>query len=605
MESLILRKITVPLRFRLLLYILPIICIPVAIVSYLSYSNSVHTFTILSKDKLVLEAQKSGDNTESVFASAFIDVDTIWSIFAGDFENYQSEGFFYIHKDNVSSILNKFMLRSPYYFQVGFFDIDGTPIVSSYERHNFELIDWSVRRYLIESAPDSLITISDLIYSPLRQGYLITISKVIFDENEQPCTALMLDLDYNRLMTDMVGDVEKSGAQVFIADKLGRVLYHPEYEPYGFNLLTQQEPTVRNFLVEMLVGNSGWDVFEDGGLQVAAYAPVKTPGWSVALSLSFKEFGRDSENLRRKTLSIMFITIVFAVSALFVIASTITRPIGRLVRATRKIQAGNFNLSVRQSRTRDEVGLLTSAFNEMVISLNDTHKKLVMSEKLASMGRFSSGIAHEIRNPLHAMHGAATYLKRRRKDDGLVMEYADMVIHGIDRLNAVVTDFLHFAKESRLHYSKTDIRLHLRVIIREFVFKAHDKGIEIEDHLGPFTPVYVNLDPDQMARVFNNIITNAIQAMPQGGCLEIKLKFAVDKIKISFADNGCGIKSEHLSNIYDPFFTTKEDGVGLGLPIIIGIVESHKGHVDIQSTEGAGTTVTIVLPLEHFNFEKS
>lgn len=597
----VIKKLIIPLRFKLLFSILPLVCVPIAIVSYLSYNNFVNTFTVLSKDKLVLEAQKYGDNTETIFANAMTDVDTIWSIFANDFENYQIEGFFYIHRDFISSILNKFVLRSPYYFQVAFWDIDGTHIVNSYEHFNGLFIDQATRKQIIDSSTDSMLVISDLIYSPTRDGYLITISKVIFDDNNKPCVALMLDLDFSRILSDLVENVEASGTHAFIVDKLGRTLYHPEYEPYGFNLLTQEEPTVRSFLVEMLVGYSGWDIYEDNGLQVAAYAPIKTPGWSIALNMSFPEFIKDSENLRRETTTIVFITIIIVIVVLFLMASNITRPVNRLARATKKIKEGHFDLIVTHN-THDEVGQLTDAFNEMVRSLDVTHKKLLQSEKLASMGRFSAGIAHEVRNPLNAMHGAATFLKRKRTQDELVNEYLDLIINNIDRLDTLVTDFLYFAKKSPVRYNRADIKVVLRDVIKLFNAKFKKDNVALYDLLdSDENPVLVEVDVPQMSRVFTNIILNAIQAMPEGGKLSISLKLMPEifprEVDIVFIDSGVGINTCDLTNIYDPFFTTKEHGVGLGLPIIMGIVESHHGKIEIRSEEGKGTMVIITLPL--------
>lgn len=597
----IVKKLITPLRFKLLFSILPLVCIPIAIVSYLSYNNFVNTFTVLSKDKLMLEAQKYGDNTETIFANAMADLDTIWSIFASDFADYQLEGFFHIQKDFISSILNEFVLRSPYYFQVAFWDIDGTPIVDSYERLNDNFIEPATRKQIIDASTDSMPTISDLVYSPGRGGYLISISKVILDANGKPCVALMLDLDFSRILADLIRDVEASGTRVLIVDKLGRTLYHPEYEPYGFNLLTQEEPSVRNFLVEMLVGYSGWDVYEDKGLQVAAYAPIKTPGWSIALTMSFPQFVKDSENLRHQTTTIVFITIVIVIGVLFLMASRITGPVNRLARATREIKAGRFELIVARD-TNDEVGQLTDAFNEMVRSLDETQKKLLQSEKLASMGRFSAGIAHEVRNPLNAMHGAATFLKRKRNEDELVNEYLDLIISNIERLNTFIIDFLFFAQKGLVRSELVDVKVVLRDVVKLFNVELAKTGVVLYDLLGPDDePVMMKIDVAQMIRVFTNIIVNAVQAMPKGGALSIALNLVPNsvsqKAKLVFTDTGIGIKSGDLANIYDPFFTTKEHGVGLGLPIIMGIVESHHGQIEIHSKEGQGTMVIITLPV--------
>jgi len=243
--------------------------------------------------------------------------------------------------------------------------------------------------------------------------------------------------------------------------------------------------------------------------------------------------------------------------------------------------------------------LLTQSFNRMVRNLREIQSELIRSEKLISMGRLSAGVAHEIRNPLNAMKGAIIYLQRRKPGDPLIKEYTQLMLEEIERLDLFVTEFLYFAKQSAPKLVLTNLNELIQNTLTLFDERLRQKMIVVTENLHPaLSSVYV--DPHQMEQVLLNLVINAIDAMPQGGVLHVSSLADGDGAKlkavIRIRDNGVGIPENQLRNVFDPFYSTKDGGTGLGLPISLGIVESHGGELRIQSVAGQGTEVVIELP---------
>jgi signal transduction histidine kinase len=242
----------------------------------------------------------------------------------------------------------------------------------------------------------------------------------------------------------------------------------------------------------------------------------------------------------------------------------------------------------------------------MVRNLRKIQTELIRSEKLISMGRLSAGVAHEIRNPLNAMKGAIVYLQKRRAEDSLIQEYTHLILEEINRLNEFVTEFLYFAKQAPPNRVPTDFNELLLNALNLLTEEFKGKGITVSLHLDSSLSL-LEIDPHQMEQVFLNFFVNAVHAMPKGGELEVTTSLRKDgrksgivKVVAEVKDNGTGIAQEHLKSIFDPFFSTKETGTGLGLPISLGIVEGHGGTIRILSKEGEGTIVVVELPLQDY-----
>jgi len=231
-----------------------------------------------------------------------------------------------------------------------------------------------------------------------------------------------------------------------------------------------------------------------------------------------------------------------------------------------------------------------------VTGIREMEKEVVRSRHLSSISSLAAGVAHEIRNPLSSIKGFAVYLKERLAADDEDQKTADIIIEEVERLNRVITQLIEFARPLELKKEKTnlaDLIGHAEKLIEG---EARKKNIAVSvnaaDDLVP-----VDVDPDRVKQVLLNIFLNAAAAMKDGGRLEIALRREKDNIILDVVDNGAGIAATDLSRIYDPYFTSKPAGTGLGLAVVQKIMEAHGGRIIVESDEGKGTRVSLSFPI--------
>jgi signal transduction histidine kinase len=228
--------------------------------------------------------------------------------------------------------------------------------------------------------------------------------------------------------------------------------------------------------------------------------------------------------------------------------------------------------------------------------LKEAEAAMRRSERLAALGQLSAGLAHELRNPLGTIKTSAEMLaKQVDPENAVAKEMADYISSEVDRTNSLVTRFLDFARPLALRLEKADLA---QVIDRAVA--------DVEKHTPPFDiAIYKNHSPDippflldgqLMERVLYNLVLNAAQSSRPGGSVTVKTRQLGDTVEISVIDRGSGIDAKHLENIFNPFFTTKSSGVGLGLAIVSKIVDEHGGKISVESEAGAGSVFRIYLP---------
>jgi two-component system NtrC family sensor kinase len=297
-------------------------------------------------------------------------------------------------------------------------------------------------------------------------------------------------------------------------------------------------------------------------------------------------------------------------------------PVQRLVRHSAQVALGNLESRVPIT-SRDELGDLSESVNYMTESLGIADRELkgwadslenkveersreIMrmeeqlrrSEKLASLGTLSAGVAHEINNPLTGILLYASIINSDpRLDPELVPDVAK-VIAETERCAAIVKNLLEFSRESLPEKEIVALDALLDEVVTLFHKQPDFSAIAITKKYA-CNRGQISVDPNQIRQVFLNLIINAGHAMPNGGELEISLYQSADEkyVCVGFTDAGTGISEENLTRIFDPFFTTKPDGTGLGLSISYGIIENNGGKIEVQSRIGEGTTFTVMLPV--------
>lgn len=224
---------------------------------------------------------------------------------------------------------------------------------------------------------------------------------------------------------------------------------------------------------------------------------------------------------------------------------------------------------------------------------NRMEELLRRSEKLTTVGQLAAGVAHEIRNPLTTLRG---FLQLQQQNEVLNLKHNDIMMSELDRINLIVSEFLILAKPQAVHFQKKDVRYIVSDVISLLDSQAHLLGIVFNLQVTE-EPALVYAEENQLKQVFINLLKNSMEAMSKGGMIMIHLFLEGESVKIFIRDQGTGIPAEMLSKLGEPFFTSKETGTGLGLMVSQRIIQSHKGTLDIESTEGEGTTALVQLPI--------
>jgi two-component system sensor histidine kinase HydH len=223
-------------------------------------------------------------------------------------------------------------------------------------------------------------------------------------------------------------------------------------------------------------------------------------------------------------------------------------------------------------------------------------KQLEHSRRLAALGGMAAGIAHEVRNPLGTLRGLAHFFGSEDGASDACREYSKFMINEVDRLNHLVTELLQFGAPRELNFDKVDIKAMVEKTVTLLGKDFVEKGISLIHEYDENTELYG--DTDLLIQTLLNLLNNSIQATPPGGKVSVKIGCDKKMCRISVSDTGSGMSEETKSKMFDPFYTTKKSGTGLGLAVSHRIVERHNGYFEINSVVNAGTTVTIVLPLK-------
>jgi PAS domain S-box-containing protein len=255
----------------------------------------------------------------------------------------------------------------------------------------------------------------------------------------------------------------------------------------------------------------------------------------------------------------------------------------------------------------------SNAHNGIVMMFRDLteiqlmRKQMQRMDRLATLGELSAGIAHEIRNPLAGIKASAQVLEEGFEPDDPRTQLISRIVREIDRANALLKEFFKFAKPSKPHFAYHDIEMIIDGVYLLLAPQMKKHNIVFKEDFTAVVP-QVYIDENQIEQVIMNLFMNAIQAMHDGGELVVKTRIVIigaDKsptgeplqmVAVDIIDTGQGIPSDNLEKIFNPFFTTKPDGVGLGLSISSRLVEENRGKLDVQSQIGNGTTFTIILP---------
>jgi signal transduction histidine kinase len=289
---------------------------------------------------------------------------------------------------------------------------------------------------------------------------------------------------------------------------------------------------------------------------------------------------------------------------LFLLARRLTVSLSRLVSEMDSMDIARIPAAIRPEAEAD-VAFLFERFDDMKrridasrAQLATAQRQIYQAEKLASIGRLASGIAHQVNNPLNGIRSCLYAIGKEPENTAQTREYVDLINEAITTIEAVVQKLLGFARQPSPMESATDVPLAVGKVVDLFGLRLREKGIHVEVEIPPNLPPAA-IDHLLFQEVVMNLLVNSYDAVGERGVIGISAAATEEGgIRLSIRDNGQGIPAEHLGRVFEPFFTTKEigQGTGLGLSVCQSIVESHGGRIAVESTVGSGSLFTVTLP---------
>jgi two-component system NtrC family sensor kinase len=359
---------------------------------------------------------------------------------------------------------------------------------------------------------------------------------------------------------------------------------------------------------------------------ISAYEPIKNIEDDIIGILYVGMLEKPYIDLRNKVMAtfagMAILSVILLLIILYFIISSIIQPLQQMVNATKKIADGELDHKV-EVNFQDEIGQLGHSFNLMTENLRKANEKLVQwgktlekrvkertrelqemqdslvrSEKLASLGKMAAGVAHEINNPLTSILINTHLVLEKMEKDSNVRENLDLIADETSRCSEIVKGLLEFSHQNPPEKEYADVNDILNLSVDILKNHVTFQNIKIKKKLD-VDLAQIPIDSNKIKQVFLNLMLNAAEAMPDGGSLAIISRPSENRkyIEIEFTDTGLGIPEENINKLFDPFFTTKAGGTGLGLAVSYGIIEQHKGKIEVKSREGQGSTFIIRLPI--------
>ncbi len=363
-------------------------------------------------------------------------------------------------------------------------------------------------------------------------------------------------------------------------------------EPMSLTIARGKDPNISDRFT-LSPGEKDAALSDEGSDQIIGYIEVVFSKKGIVDTIS---------TIRRNMFLLAILSTIIGCMVALYFSISIVKPVRRLANATTRIARGDWETTLPIDNW-DEVGQLTDSFNKMSGSLIEkrgelekTYKELAKQERMAEIGNFSMMIAHELKNPLGIIKGSVDILAKEGVKAKVRKTMVEYIQDEVKRLNRLVNDFLSFARPNPAHKSLVDInqmisKMTNHIPLPEFKEKDISLKVELSKDISE-----INLDEHQIYQTLLNLFNNAIQAIPKGGEITFKTKKSDSGVLINVMDDGIGIPDEEKEKVFEPFFTKKPRGTGLGLAVVKKIIANHQGAIEITDREGGGTVFSIWLP---------
>ena len=529
------------------------------------------------------------------------------------------------HSDDkqILRYLHLFQQDHPEFFNINFGDETGRFLMAPAQIPEVhKTFDPRVRPWYRGAMQTKGVHWTDVYLFASTQKPGMTVSVPIYDTAGTITAVCGIDIDissFSRFLKKI--EIGKQGFAYIFENKQGRVIAHPSLVQLPWN--SYHIDLLRTCLIDLKRENKAFGMSTFQGDQFfTAYTDYPGNDWTVGVTLPVSDFLENVTAIKKAIITLVIAGIFLSSLLSYLLAMTIVSPLNILKKGIERISSGDLEYKV-DINDPDIASALAKSFNQMASSLElstnelkKTYAELAQNEKLAAVGQMTASIAHEIKNPLGIILGSAQVVSNCERPMEMREKAANFIMEEVERLNKTLTAFLGFAKPAPPNFQRIDITDLLEEILISTEERFNEKGYKIDRDFPAMTPAIL-ADPDQIKEVFWNIFLNAIQSMPDGGIVTVRIgiekgKEIIDEamipikgltqqnpdcLMVSIIDQGCGINEEQIQKILDPFVSFRDNGIGLGLSIVSQIVKSHKGQVKIESTPGKGTRFKLLFPL--------
>ncbi|MEA2059171.1 MAG: HAMP domain-containing sensor histidine kinase [Thermodesulfobacteriota bacterium] len=394
---------------------------------------------------------------------------------------------------------------------------------------------------------------------------------------------LLQDTD---MLESLAGNMldQEDVVKVSITDLEGRVLAGREKKKEAGSIVKIRTP------VSQIQPDSG---------EMSLYKNFKSDELLGYVELFYADSGFEGLT-RQMTLYFIVISIVlslFPVTWYWLVSRSITAPLNDLLDVSRRVSRGDLDVRARGGNL-NETKTLALAFNEMLESVKThqqktekAHREMARQSSLAEIGKFSTMVAHELKNPIAIIKGSLDIFKKEDLDDDTRLTMGVYLDEEVQRLNRLVEEFLLFAKPKKINFSKVSMKDFFSDLIEKYRFTSNDKNLKL---FFDSEEAWVDCDVNLMERAVSNIMKNAVEhSDPFGAVIDIQGRRTADEYVVQIRDNGNGIDDQHLQGIFTPFFTTRAKGTGLGLAIVRDILQLHNGSVTAFNRKSGGACFEI------------
>lgn len=599
--------------------------VPISLLSFFCYNQAKNALTRTAFMHMATISEDHGRHVETWFKERSNDLNMLSQIptVRDICERYCSAGEQGLpsteHPELLKEILTLFQKSSPFYESLHILSPSGKILAST---KNPSDIIHGFKRKLLRSkfAAKKKVFVFDLHRHKNQDLYLHMAAKIKTNMGKA-VGFILADVDIKKtlepVMTDRNGLGKTGETYVVAKDKT------PITRLRFLNHSYAKSDLIDSYgLEEALRHKKGTAIYKNyaGKVVVGSYLWLPEQRWAIISEIHKDEIMRPLKMIKLSTIYITFCTLLFCFLVSFYISHKISSPIKEMTQAAENIARGEFGHQVSYPRA-NEIGQLAEAFNSMSEQLSrtisnlkekekairmayddlaHTQEKLVQSEKLAAIGEFIASIVHEMRNPLSSIKLNLQIIGRDLEQTGRPFEHYQIAFGQVKQLEKMFSDLLNYSKPIALEAVPVNIQDLITLSLSQIEGELTKKKINVHKRIPEDLPSIL-VDHDKIVQVFVNVFKNAIEALQTGGVIEISadvIKSAPKSmVTVIISDNGPGLTDSQLDRVYQPFFTTKKYGTGLGLSVVKKILDAHQGRISISSSQKKGTRVMVSFPI--------